>query len=548
MPDLHVPDAAVATPQATGFDAIIIGAGIAGMYQLHRLRQLGMTVRVFEAGTGVGGTWYWNRYPGARFDSESYTYGYAFDEALLQEWNWTEHFAAQPETLRYLNHVADRFDLRRDIRFEARVASAAFDESARQWEVVLDSGETHRAGILITAIGPLSAATLPRIPALDDFRGTSFHTYRWPHEPVDFAGKRVAVIGTGATGVQVVQTIAPLVGQLTVFQRTPNWCTPLHNAPITDEQQAKIKAGYPEMFELLRRTPGCYIHDTDPRGTFEVTEAEREAFWERRYSEPGFGIWMANFRDVLTDPKANALFSDFVARKIRQRVKDPAVAEMLIPKCHGFGTRRVPQETRFYEAFNLPHVTLVDTRETPIERITEAGIRTSAAEYEFDIIIYATGFDAVTGSFDRIEFRGTAGQRLKDHWADGPKTYLGLMSAGFPNLLTIVGPHNASTRCNIPRCIEQNVDWVTDLLRHMQVHGITRAEATPAAEAEWSAHIEELAEGMLYTQVDSWATGINRNVEGKTVRRILQYQGGAPQYRARCDAVAAAGYAGMKLD
>jgi cation diffusion facilitator CzcD-associated flavoprotein CzcO len=544
-------DAALAEPITAAsrtYDAIIIGAGIAGLYQLYRLRQLGLSVRVFETGTGVGGTWYWNRYPGARFDSESYTYGYAFDEKLLAEWNWTEHFAAQPETLRYLNHVADRFDLRRDIQFESRVSAATWDEDRREWAVTLEGGATFRSRILVTAIGPLSAATLPRIPGLDNFRGESFHTYRWPHEPVDFAGKRVAVIGTGATGVQVVQTIAPLVGSLTVFQRTPNWCTPLHNAPITAEEQAKIKAGYPEMFELLRRTPGCYIHDTDPRGTFEVTAEEREAFWERRYSEPGFGIWMANFRDVLTDPAANALFSDFIARKIRQRVKDPATAEMLIPKCHGFGTRRVPQETRFYEAFNLPHVTLVDTRETPIERVTEAGLRTSAAEYEFDIIIYATGFDAITGAFDRIEFRGTGGQRLKDHWAEGPKTYLGLMSAGFPNMLTIVGPHNASTRCNIPRCIEQNVDWVTGLLRHMQAADVTRVEATPEAEAEWSHHIEELAAGMLYTQIDSWATGINRNVEGKTVRRILQYQGGAPQYRARCDAVAAAGYAGMTLD
>ena len=543
-----MPDPATGATQATGFDAIIIGAGIAGMYQLYRLRELGLRVRVFEAGTGVGGTWYWNRYPGARFDSESYTYGYAFDEALLQEWNWTEHFAAQPETLRYLNHVADRFDLRRDIRFESRVARATFDEATRQWEVVLEGGEAHRARILVTAIGPLSAATLPRIPGIDDFRGRSFHTYRWPHEPVDFAGKRVAVIGTGATGVQVTQTIAPQVGQLTVFQRTPNWCTPLHNAPITEAEQARIKAGYPEMFELLRRTPGCYIHDTDPRGTFEVTEAEREEFWERRYSEPGFGIWMANFRDVLTDPAANALFSDFIARKIRQRVKDPATAEKLIPKCHGFGTRRVPQETRFYEAFNLPHVTLVDTRETPIERITAGGIRTSDADYDVDIIVYATGFDAITGSFDRIDIRGTGGQALKDHWAEGPRTYLGLMSAGFPNLLTIVGPHNASTRCNIPRCIEQNVDWVTGLLRHMQATGAIRAEATPEAEAEWSAHVEELAAGMLYTQVDSWATGINSNVEGKTVRRILQYQGGTPQYRARCDAVAESGYAGMVVD
>ena len=529
------------------FDAIIIGAGIAGMFQLYRLRELGLSVRVFETGSGVGGTWYWNRYPGARFDSESYTYGYSFSEELLRDWNWSEHFAPQPETLRYLNHVADRFDLRRDIRFNSRVTAASFDEATRRWEVTLASGERCAARFLVTAIGPLSADTLPRIPGVESFRGNSFHTYRWPHEPVDFTGKRVAVIGVGATGVQVIQTIAKSVGQLTVFQRTPNWCTPLHNRPITEAEQQKIKAGYPEMFELLRRTPGCYIHDTDPRSTFEVSEEEREAFWEKLYGEPGFGIWMANFRDVLTDPKANALFSDFVARKIRQRVKDPKVAEMLIPKCHGFGTRRVPQETGFYEAFNQPNVRLVDVRETPIERITEAGIKTSDAEYPFDIIIYATGFDAITGAFDRIEFRGTGGQRLKDKWADGPKTFLGLQSAGFPNMLTIVGPHNASTRCNIPRCIEQNVEWVTGLLRTARDQGVTRFEATPEAEAEWSCHIEELAEGMLYTQIDSWATGINRNVEGRNIRRILQYQGGAPAYRARCDEVAAQGYAGMVM-
>ena len=547
MPDTAAVASLPARPAAEVTDAIIIGAGIAGMYQLHRLRGLGLSVRVFEAGSDVGGTWYWNRYPGARFDSESYTYGYSFSEELLQDWNWAEHFSPQPETLRYLNHVADRFDLRRDIHFDSRVAAAHWDESALLWRVTLEGGASFAARFLVTAVGPLSAATLPRFAGMADFRGQSFHTYRWPHAPVEFAGKRVAVIGTGATGVQVIQTIAPLCGELTVFQRTPNWCTPLHNRAITEAEQAKIKAGYPAMFELLRRTPGCYIHNADPRGTFEVTAEEREAFWEKLYAEPGFAIWMANFRDMLTDPKANALFTDFIARKIRQRVKDPAVAEMLIPKCHGFGTRRVPQETGYYEAFNLPHVRLVDMKATPIACVTEAGIRTSAAEYEFDMIIYATGFDAVTGSFDRIDFRGTGGLTLRDKWGDGPKTYLGLMSEGFPNMLTIVGPHNASTRCNIPRCIEQNVEWVTDLMRHVKAHGVTRFEATPAAEAEWSRHVEELASGLLYTLVDSWMTGINRNVEGRDVRRILQYQGGAPAYRAHCDGVAAAGYAGMVL-
>jgi cation diffusion facilitator CzcD-associated flavoprotein CzcO len=538
-------DAGVQTD--TCYDAIIIGAGIAGLYQLYRLRELGLSVRVFETGSGVGGTWYWNRYPGARFDSESYTYGYSFSDALLQEWSWSEHFAAQPETLRYLNHVADRFDLRRDIQCNSRVAAASFDEAARRWEVTLDSGERHAARFLITALGPLSADTLPRLPGVESFRGESFHTYRWPHHPVDFAGKRVAVIGTGATGVQIIQTIAPLVGHLTVFQRTPNWCAPLHNRPITEAEQRKIKGSYPELFELLRQTPGCYIHNADPRGTFEVTPEEREAFWEQRYGEPGFGIWQANFRDILTDPRANALISDFIARKIRQRVKDPKVAEKLIPKDHGFGTRRVPLETKYYEAYNQENVRLVDIRATPIERITPDGIKTGDAEYPFDMIIYATGFDAITGAFDRVEFRGTDGRRLKEHWADGPKTYLGLQSAGFPNMLTLVGPHNASTRCNIPRCIEQNVEWVTGLMRTVRDRGHTRFEATPEAEAEWSRHIETLADGLLYAQIDSWATGINTNVEGRNVRRILQYQGGAPAYRAHCDEVAAKGYTGMVL-
>ncbi len=545
MPDTMV--APTAAAETTEFDAIVIGAGIAGIYQLHRLRERGLSVRVFETGGGIGGTWYWNRYPGARFDSESYTYGYAFSDALLQEWNWSEHFSPQPETERYLNYVVDRFDLRRDIQCNSRVASAIWDEAARKWSVTLDDGRTYRCRFAITAVGPLSADTLPKFEGIADFKGRSFHTYRWPHEAIDFAGKRVAVIGTGATGVQIIQTIAPLVGSLTVFQRTANWCTPLHNAKISDAEQVRIKAGYPAMFERLRQTPGCYIHDTDPRGTFEVTPEEREANWERLYAEPGFSIWMANFRDVLTDLKANALFSAFVATKIRQRVKDPVVAERLIPKNHGFGTRRVPQETGYYEAYNLPHVHLVDTVETPILRVTETGIACSDRSYDFDIIIYATGFDAVLGAFERIDVRGVGGKTLKQHWADGPKTFLGTMSTDFPNLLTIVGPHNASTRCNIPRCIEQNVDWASDLIGYASAHGITRFEALPDAEADWSRHVDEVAAGMLYTQVDSWLTGINSNVEGRNVRRVLQYQGGAPQYRERCDAVAAAGYAGMVL-
>ena len=527
------------------YDAIIIGAGIAGMYQLHRLRQLGLNVRVFEAGTGVGGTWYWNRYPGARFDSESYSYAYSFSQELLDEWNWSEHFAAQPETLRYLNHVADKFDLRRDIQFSSRVASAHYQDADRVWDITLQDGSKFRSRYLITAVGPLSAPTMPRIEGIETFKGQSFHTYLWPHETVDFAGKRVAVIGTGATGVQTIQTIAKDVGHLTVFQRTPNWCAPLHNSRIDAAEMARLKAGYPEMFQRCRETFACFLHTMDPRGTFEVTAEEREAHFEKLYREPGFGIWQGNFRDILTDADANALISDFVARKIRQRVKNPEIADKLIPTNHGFGTRRVPLETQYFEVYNRDNVELVDIRQTPIERITPNGIQTSDAEYEFDIIIYATGFDALTGSFDRIDIRGTNGQRLKDKWKGGPQTYLGVLVEGFPNMMMLMGPHTALG--NIPRSIEYNVDWVTGLLRHAADHRLTRLEATVAGVESWTDHVKALGVGLLANEVDSWMTGINSNVEGKQTRIIARYSGSAPAYRERCDMVAANGYEEMAL-
>jgi len=526
-------------------DAIIIGAGMSGLYQLIRLRELGLRARVFEAGTGVGGTWYWNRYPGARFDSESYSYGYSFDKELLQEWNWSEHFAPQPETLRYLNHVADRYDLRRDIQFRSRVAAAHYDEPTRNWTVTLEDGSRHTSRFLITAIGVLSAPTLPRVEGLDSFQGQSFHTARWPREPVDFTGKRVAVIGTGATGVQVIQEVAKTVGSLTVFQRTPNWCAPLHNRPITEEEQEQIKASYPEIFRRCQETFSCFLHTPDPRGTFEVTPEEREAFYEKLYASPGFGIWVGNFRDMLTDPAANKEISDFVARKIRQRVKDPKVAEMLIPKNHGFGTRRVPLETRYYEVYNQPNVTLVDSKATPIERITPTGIKTSDAEYEFDIIIYATGFDALTGAFDRIDIRGKGGLTLKEAWAGGARTLAGMLVKDFPNMFMLLGPHTALG--NIPRSIEYNVEWVTALLRHMQERHLTFAEAKPEAVAAWTEHVMKCAEGLLTFEVDSWMTGVNSNVEGKQTRVVARYAGSAPAYRAWCDEVAARGYQELVL-
>jgi cation diffusion facilitator CzcD-associated flavoprotein CzcO len=534
-----------ATAPTLDYDAIIIGAGMSGMYQLYRLRQLGMRVRVFEAGTGVGGTWYWNRYPGARFDSESYSYGYSFSKELLEEWDWSEHFAGQPETLRYLNLVADKFDLRRDIQFRSTVAAAAFDEDTRSWEVALHDGSRFRARFLITAIGPLSTPTLPKIAGVDSFGGQSFHTARWPHEPVDFSGKRVAVIGTGATGVQTIQTIAGSVGHLTVFQRTPNWCAPLHNGKIDAETQQKIKAGYPEIFRRCQETFACFLHTPDPRGAFEVSDEEREAFYEKLYAERGFGIWQGNFRDILTDRKANATISDFVARKIGQRVKNPEVAEKLIPGNHGFGTRRLPLETFYYEVYNRDNVELVDIKQTPIERITPDGIKTSAAEYKFDIIIYATGFDAITGSFDKIDFRGSDDVRLKDKWKGGPQTYLGMMVHGFPNMMMLMGPHTALG--NIPRSIEYSVEWITGLIRFARESGLTRLEATPAGVASWTDHVKALGVGLLSNEIDSWMTGINSNVEGKQTRIIARYSGSAPAFRERCDEVAAKRYQELAL-
>ncbi len=527
------------------FDAIVIGAGVSGLYQLYKLRQLGLKVRVFEAGTGVGGTWYWNRYPGARFDSESYTYGYSFSPELLEEWDWQERFASQPETERYLNHLTDKFDLRRDIQCKSIVASAQYDEDMRGWEIVLEDGRRYSARFLVTAIGVLSAPTMPRISGVETFEGQSWHTHYWPKQPIDFAGKRVGIIGTGATAIQAITEIAKTVAHLTVFQRTPNWAAPLHNARIGDDEMRDIRARYPEIFARCSDTPGCFIHAADPRGTFEVTPEEREAFWEKLYAEPGFGIWQGNFRDILTDREANALISDFVARKIRQRVNDPAVAEKLIPKNHGFGTRRVPLESGYFEVYNQPNVKLVDISETPIERVTPAGIKTSDREYEFDIIIYATGFDAITGSFDRIDISGIDDQRLRDKWKDGPQTYLGVLVEGFPNLLMVMGPHAGLG--NFPRAAEYSVDWVTDLIRFAHERGLTRIEATTSGVAEWTEHVLECGQGLLMNEIDSWMTGVNRNVEGKQTRKIMRYSGGHPAFREHCDAVAADAYRKLAL-
>jgi cation diffusion facilitator CzcD-associated flavoprotein CzcO len=545
MVELRAVSPEVRTEMHLDFDAIVIGTGVSGLYQLYRLRELGLRVRVFEAGSGVGGTWYWNRYPGARFDSESWTYGYSFSQELLKEWHWQEHFAPQPETERYLNRVADKFDLRRHIQFESRVASAHYQEETRSWDVALEDGRRYSTRFLLTAIGILSAPTMPNIPGVGSFKGEACHTHAWPKDGVDFAGKRVGIIGTGATAVQTIQEIAKTVGHLTVFQRTPNWCAPLHNGKISAAEMNNIRARYQEIFALCDTSPGCYIHAPDPRSTLEVTREEREAFWEKLYAEPGFGIWMSNFSDMVTNREANALASDFIARKIRQRVQDPAVAEKLIPKNHGLGTRRVPLETGYYEVYNQPNVELVDINETPIERITPNGIKTSGREHAFDIIIYATGFDAITGAFDRIDIRGVDGARLKDLWQDGPQTWLGVLVKGFPNMLMVMGPHAGLG--NFTRTAEYSVEWVTGLIHFATDRGLTRIEATTAGVEEWTNHVLALGQGNLMNEIGSWMTGVNRNVEGKQKPRIMRYSGGHPAYREHCDAVAADGYRKLAL-
>ena len=527
------------------FDAIIIGAGISGLYQLLKLRELGLRVRVFETGTGVGGTWYWNRYPGARFDSESWSYGYSFSKELLQEWDWTEHFSPQPQTLKYLNFVADKFDLRRDIQFKSRVTAAHYKEAERSWELTLEDGSRYTTRFLITAIGPLSTPTMPRIEGVEAFKGEAYHTALWPHTPVSFEGKRVGIIGTGATAVQTIQEVVKTVGHLTVFQRTPNWCAPLHNAKIGPDEMREIKARYDEIFARCKETNACFVHTPDTRGTFEVSDEEREAAFERLYNTPGFGIWQGNFKDILTDRKANAAISEFVARKIRERVKDQSVADKLIPKNHGFGTRRVPLETKYYEAYNQPNVKLVDIKETPIERITETGIKTSDADYDFDMIIYATGFDAITGSFHRIDWQGVGGKSLRDAWTGGPKTFVGVQVEGFPNMFMLMGPHTALG--NIPRSIEYSVEWVTDLIAYMRERDLTHADPRPESVAAWTDNVRAAGEGLLTNEIDSWMTGVNSNVEGKQVRTIARYSGSAPTYRAWCDAVAAGGYKEINL-
>jgi cation diffusion facilitator CzcD-associated flavoprotein CzcO len=521
-------------------DIIIIGAGITGLLALHQLRESGFDVAVLEAGDDVGGTWFWNRYPGARFDSESYTYQYFFSEELVRDWRWTEHFAGQPEIERYLGHVADRFALRDHIRFGTRITSATYDAGQGVWEVRGDDGYAARCRVLITAIGVLSVPQYPDLPGRDSFTGVSVHTGLWPREGVDLADKRVGVIGTSSSGVQVISSIVGEVSELVVFQRSPHWCAPLRNTPITDAEQAELAERIDAIHQTCMESFGGFVHLFDGRNTFDVGPDERRAFYDAIWNDRGFSKLLGNFQDILVSQPANDEFCRYFADQIRARVDDPAIAERLIPTDHGYGVRRPPFETDYYEVYNEDHVTLVDLRETPLEAVTPSGLRTSAREYELDVIIYATGFDAITGAFDKIAFTGRDGRTLRAAWADGPHTYMGLQSPGFPNLFFLAGAHGVGG--NVPRASEIHVDLVTDCLRHMRDQGRRTVEPSAEAEAAWTAHVHETAAMSLASVGKDWAFGAN--TPGKPVV-YRHYAGGLVTYAGKAAAMVENGWEGF---
>ncbi|MEM9620813.1 MAG: NAD(P)/FAD-dependent oxidoreductase [Pseudomonadota bacterium] len=534
----------------THHEIIVLGAGVSGIYQIKRLVDAGFDAVVLEADDDLGGTWYRNRYPGARFDSESYTYGYSFSKELLDEWHWQERFSSQPENLRYLNYVVDKFALRQHMRFNARVGAMAWQEEERLWQLQLDSGEVYTAQFVITGIGVLSAPTLPRYPGMEDFGGQSFHTYHWPKEPVSLEGRRVGVIGTGATGIQVISEIADKVESLFVFQRRPNWSTPLNNSPISATEMHEIRARYDEIFRNCALSPNGFEHVPDRRGFWNLTSEQRTAFWDELYAKPGFAILAGNFPEIFTDERANQEISNYIAGRIRQRVTNPEVAAKLIPTDHGFGTQRLPLETHYFEAYNRDNVHLVDITATPIQRLTAQGIETTAEHFPLDIIVYATGFDAITGGFDRMDIRGVNGQTLRDKWRDGPGTYLGLMSHGFPNLVMIAGPQSVSGSTNFPRAIEAGVDWATDFMTYIRDAGISRVEADAEAEQAWGEVVVTAHEKLLARRSRGWFTGYNSNVagheEGKV--RYQAYFGGGPKYVSMISEAATEGYPQIAQD
>jgi len=531
--------------RTTELDALVIGAGFAGLYQLLCLRdRLGLSVQALEAGGGVGGTWYWNRYPGARCDSESHVYWYTFSPELMREWEWSERYPGQAEILRYLNFVADRFDLKRDIRFNTRVVAASYDEQANRWHVCTEDGDTYVVKFLITAVGCLSTANVPKFPGLEDFAGDWYHTGQWPHEGVDFTGKRVGMIGTGSTGIQAAPVIAASAKHLTVFQRTANYSVPARNAPLTAEFRRYIKEHASDIRAFTHETINGMAFKIEERLAVETPPEEREKIYEAAWERGGLQF-RAAFQDMMVDKRANDTAADFVKRKIRSIVKDPATAVVLSDIDHPYAAKRPPIDSNYFETYNRPNVTLVDLRNAPIDRISRAGICTTEAEYPVDIIVFATGFDAMTGPMLRMDIRGRGGIALKDVWEAGPRNYLGLQVAGFPNLFTITGPGSPSVLCNMPVAIEQHADWITDCIRHLRDGGFACIEARVDAMDKWVAEVNEVAhKTVLPLAKHSWYLGAN--IPGKP-RVFMPYAGGMLHYRQICADVAARGYEGFQL-
>jgi len=534
------------TPAPARVDAVVIGAGFSGLYLLHKLRnEMGLSVRVLEAGDGVGGTWYWNRYPGARCDSESYIYSYSFDDKLYQEWEWSERYPQQPEVLSYLQHVAERYDLNRDITFNARVTEAVFDETAGTWTVRTESGETVTGQYLITGVGCLSAWNTPPFPGLESFIGEVYFTGLWPHEPVELAGKRVGVIGTGATGVQVIQTIGPIVEHLTVFQRTPNYIVPARHGTVPAEVVAARKRDAAAIWEKARNSAFGVPVDPQPKGVLESTDEEIEEVLETAWQVGGLDFMLAGYLDPLFNEEANRRVGAFLDRKIREKVKDPAVADLLTPKKITYGVKRIPLDDTYYETFNLPHVDLVDVSTNSIAAVTPAGLRLAdGTEFAVDVLIFATGFDATTGTLNRIDIRGRDGRLLREKWAEGPRTYLGMSSAGYPNLFMVTGPQSPGVLSNMPVSIEQHVEFITGLIADTRERGIALVEPSVEAEDAWVEHNNQVADATLFAKADTTYTGANIEGKPRVFLPNLDLVGG---YRAKCAEVAANGYEGFTL-
>ena len=534
------------TSEPERFDAIIIGAGVGGLYAIYRLRKLGLKVRGFEAAGGVGGTWYWNRYPGCRCDVESMEYSYSFSDELQQEWHWPERYGTQPEILKYINHVADRFDLRRDIEFNTRVKKAAFDSKTSTWTVTTDRGQTATARFCIMATGNLSTPRKPDYPGLDSFKGKWYHTGLWPHEGVDFTGLRVGVIGTGSSGVQSIPIIAKQAKHLYVFQRTANFSLPARNAPLDPAKERAHKAEYPERRRAAFDTPfGIAGYPAPVKSALDAAEDERLRAYEAKWAEGGSISFLYSFTDLLTDKESNETASKFVRRKIRATVKDPRTAELLCPDDHPIGTKRLILDTDYYETYNRDNVTLVDIRSRPIKEITPTGLRTADSDYALDAIVFATGFDAMTGAMKEIDIHTDAGMSIREKWEDGPRTYLGIMIAGFPNLFMITGPQSPGVKSQMILACEQHVDWIADCLQYMRNRGLCRIEAEEQAEAAWVQHNNEVADRTLYPLANSWYVGAN--IPGKP-RVFMPYVGGVTAYKKKCDDVAVKGYEGFRFD